>query len=482
MLVLNLNATTLSVALTDIARELKADTQALQWIFISYNLTAAALLLVAGAIGDRFGRKRVLLLGLAMFGLASLAGAWAPNAVALTGVRAVMGLGSAIVTPMSLSIIPTVFPEERRGRAIGIWSGSVAVGIPLGPIIGGYLLSEFWWGSIFLLNVVSVVITLAACAVLIPESRGEPSRMDLPGLVLSTTGTAALVYGLINAEHGWGSARTLGWICGGLILLAFFAGYELRTPRPLVQLGWFRSAALRGALVALVFLFFAMAGMSFVVPLYLEGVLGYGPMATGVLLTPLAITLVAASFLSSSVVASVGGRNTVVTGLVTMGAGFAVAALVTPHSGPSPVVVAELLIGFGVGLASPPSMNIAVGSLPSGKVGSGSGLFNAFRQLGGVFGVAVVGAVVSAGYAHRTAAASAGLPASSAESVRASVANVRPVASALGGESGRRMREEAFQAFATSMSLGLLISAGIALAAAVLAVTWIPGRSTGPDM
>jgi MFS family permease len=262
MLVLNLDTTIINVALATLARDLHADTGQLQWITTAYMLTGAALMLLAGAIGDRSGRKRTLLGGLAVFALASVLGAWAPSAGVLIAARALMGVGSAVVMPMSMSIIPILFPDHaERGKAIAWWSATVVLGMPLGPIVGGLLLGHFWWGSIFLINVVVIAIALPLGWWLLPGSRSpRPGRIDPVSVALSVAGCAALVYGFIDAGTGWGRLPVLAGLAAGLALLAAFAVRQRIVPDPLIPLGVFRQAAFTAPMAAMVLMLFAMSG------------------------------------------------------------------------------------------------------------------------------------------------------------------------------------------------------------------------------
>jgi EmrB/QacA subfamily drug resistance transporter len=328
MLVLNLDITIINVALATLARDLHADTGQLQWITTAYALTGAALMLLAGAIGDRSGRKRTLLGGLVLFALASVLGAWAPSAGVLIAARALMGVGSAVVMPMSLSIIPVLFPDEiERGKAIALWSATVVLGMPLGPIIGGLLLDSFWWGSIFLINVVVIVIAIPLGSWLLPESRNpRPGRIDPASVILSIAGCAALVYGFIDAGTGWGRLPVLAWLAAGLAVLAVFAVRQRTARNPLIPLQVFRQATFAAPMAAMVLMLFAMSGVLFVIPLYLQGVRGLDALATGELLVPLALGALAASLANAGLVKALGPKLVMAAGMIALAAGLVLLA------------------------------------------------------------------------------------------------------------------------------------------------------------
>jgi MFS family permease len=328
-----------------------------------YLLTGAALMLLAGAIGDRHGRKRTLVGGLIVFALASVLGAWAPSAGVLIAARALMGVGSAVVMPMSMSLIPVLFPDPaERGQAIALWSATVVLGMPLGPIVGGLLLGHFWWGSIFLINVVVIAVAVPLRLWLLPESRSpRPGRIDPVSVVLSIAGCAALVYGFIDAGTGWGRLPVLAALTAGVAVLAVFAIRQRIVPDPLIPLGAFRRAAFTAPMAAMVLMLFAMSGVLFVIPLYLQGVHGLDALGAGLLLVPLALGALVASLASADLTVSTGMAG----------------------------------VGVGGGLAQPPAMNAAISAFGADSAGSAAALINAIRQLAGVFGVAVIGAAVA---------------------------------------------------------------------------------------
>jgi EmrB/QacA subfamily drug resistance transporter len=340
MLVLNLDTTIINVALATLARDLHADTGQLQWITTAYLLTGAALMLLAGAIGDRHGRKRTLVGGLIVFALASVLGAWAPSAGVLIAARALMGVGSAVVMPMSMSLIPVLFPDPaERGQAIALWSATVVLGMPLGPIVGGLLLGHFWWGSIFLINVVVIAVAVPLGLWLLPESRSpRPGRIDPVSVVLSIAGCAALAYGFIEAGTGWGRLPVLAALAAGVAVLAVFAIRQRIVPDPLIPLGAFRRAAFTAPMGATVLMLFAMSGVLFVIPLYLQGVHGLDALGAGLLLVPLALGALVASLANAGLVRALGPKLVMTAGLIALAAGLALLATLRPGSVLVPVL------------------------------------------------------------------------------------------------------------------------------------------------
>jgi EmrB/QacA subfamily drug resistance transporter len=481
-LVLNLDLTVLSVGLTTISRELHASTAQLQWMTAAYSLTMSGLMLASGALGDRWGRKRVLLTGLVLFGLASLGGAWSPNADGVIVARALMGIGASVVMPLAMSLLRTMFEPREQGRAIGIWTASVALGMPLGPIIGGLLLDHFWWGSIFLLNAVAVAIAVPLGAIMFEESRNPAhERIDLFGIALSAAGVAALTYGLIKAQDGWTAVSSLGWIAAGVALLAVFVATQHRATSPLVNLTLFREREFSGAVTVLVLSIFAMLGVLFVVPLYLQGVLGFRPLAAGLRLLPLAAGVLVSSVTADRAVRWFGPRWVVCGGMVLSAGGLGLLSLLTPSSG-TPLIAAGLaLAGGGMGFAMSPTMAVALSTIPRQTAGSASAVINAIRNVGGVLGVAVVGSAVSTLYTHDLPKSVDQLPPGAAGAVHDSVALVSKVAATMGGSSGAALREAAFHAFTDGMGIVLLACAGVALLTGTIAAAILPGRTPAAE-
>ncbi|MFI0410926.1 MFS transporter [Actinomadura sp. 3N508] len=476
MLVLGFDLTILNVALTTLSAELDASTSELQWIVDSYLLVFGALLLPAGLLGDRFGRKWLLIAGLGIFGAASLAGAFAGGTGGVIAARAVMGLGAAIVTPLSMSMIPAIFPAEERTRAVAIWSASTALGLPLGPLLGGWLLENFWWGSIFLINVPIVIAGGLAVALLLPETR-DPSAppVDGVGALLSMGGIVALVYGVIEAPvRGWGDAVVLGSFAFAAVLLAGFALWERRVTAPMLPTKLFRDARFVWAMVAAVTANLMLAGVLFVVPQYLEAVQGNGVFDTGLKLIPMLLGLMGGALATDRATPRFGHKPVIVLGLLVLAAGFGWGALTDTGDGYAQTVGWLVVIGLGSGLTMVPAMDAILATLPADQAGRGSGLVQTLRQTGATLGVAGLGSLLSAIYRDRVG--TGGLPAEAATAARDSLGGAVAVADRL-GDGG--LLASARDAYVHGMASVLGACGAAALAVAVLLWRFQPGRAPG---
>jgi EmrB/QacA subfamily drug resistance transporter len=476
VLVVGLDSTILSVALPTLAVDLDASTGQLQWITNSYTLVLAALLLPAGLLGDRLGRRRLLLVALAVFGVASAACAVAPSATALIVARAVLGLGAAFLMPLSMSVLTVIFSPEERPRAMSIWVMSTALSLPLGPILGGLLLDHLWWGSIFLINVPIVGLALVAVWRLLPESRSpDGAAVDALGIATSGAGLVALTYGLIEAgSRGWGDARSLGAIVGGLALLGLFGVLQRRQTYaggrpPMVDVRLFRSSSyLWGTLLATV-VSFALFGVLFVAPQYFEAVEGADAFGTGLRLLPLIGGLVLGARVAGLILPRAGVRLLGTTGLLVLTAGLLLGAT-TGTGSPYALSAAWLAVaGLGLGLSLPTLMDAALGALPPDRSGAGSGLTQALRQVGGAVGVAVLGSILNSGYRGRLE--DVPVPADVAAAVHDSASAGVRAADALDSEV---LLGAVREAFVHGMGTMLLACAGVALVGAALAATRLP--------
>lgn len=467
VLVIGLDATVLNVALPTLATDLGATTGDLQWIVDAYMVLFAALMLPAGAFGDRFGRKRLLLGGLAAFGVASVIATVADSTGPLIAARALMGAGAAVIMPLSTSILQVIFGPEERGKAIAAWTAAMALGLPLGPIVGGYLLDHFWWGSIFLLNIPVVAVALVAATVLIPESR-DPSgpRLDVPGALLSVTGLAALVYGIIQAPiDGWGEPRVLITVAAGAVLLVAFVVVESRTRQPMMDLSLFRSRVFLWGAIGATFVNLGMSGVLFVVPQHLQAVLGHDAFGTGVRVIPMVAGLMVGGLSGERLMRRFGLRAIMSAGLVLLAAGFGLGALTGVSSGYGYIAAWLTVLGAGVGMAMVPAMDGVLATLPEERSGSGSATIQTMRQVGGTLGVATLGSVLSAVYI-------AGLPSDAPRAARDSVSAAVAVAS---GDTA--LLRGAQEAFVSGMDQVLLLCGAASLLAATLMVIFLPRRT-----
>jgi DHA2 family multidrug resistance protein-like MFS transporter len=494
VLVVGLDLTVLNLALPTLGADLHASTSDLQWFIDSYSLVLAAALLPAGLLGDRLGRKKILVPALVLFGVASLACAYSRSSAELVAARAVLGLGAAVILPLSLAVIPVLFAAEERQKAIAVVMSAVFIGYPLGPILGGWLLDTFWWGSVFLINVPVIASALVAVAVLMPESRSDlRPRIDLAGIAASSVGLAVLVYGAIKAgEDGWGDPAALATMAGGAAILAGFVLWERHVSRrpggqPLVQLTLFRSAGFTWGTILSTLVSFALFGILFAMPLYFRDVSGLDSLGAGVRLLPMiggmVVGMVAGTRVqraptkegaatSTAAEPRVSAKALVTAGFAVMAVALAIGAFTGTHSGTGFGVTWFAVAGTGLGLAMPAAMNAALGALSAERSGAGSALITAFRQVGATLGAAILGTVLSSAYQARLGLA--GLPAAAASAVRSGISGGVAVARELGSASLLRSVEVAF---VHGMDVMLWCCAGIALAAALLALGFLPRRA-----
>lgn len=481
LLVVGLDATVFNVALSDISRALGASNTDLQWVTNGYVLVFAVLLMPAGVIGDRWGRARVLASGLLVFVAASTAAAWSPSPAALILARAVMGLGASAAFPLALSIIPTVFPGEQRSKAVAVLTAAMGVGLPLGPLLGGWLLDHYWWGATMLINVPLVLVAIIGVLTLVPNSRDQhPARPDIKGLILSGLGIAALVFALIEQPvHGFGSATVLVPLMTGLVVLAAFVRSQSRTPNPLIDRDLVRSRLFVGGTLAATVGSFVLMGLLFTVPLFLQAVRGESALGTGLRLMPLMLSLVVGSAAAPPLQRWLGVRGPLSIGFLVTAGGLLIARSVTQSGGDWPLFASLVAIGVGFGVAMPPAQDAVLGSLPLGQEGVGTGLNQAIKQLGGVISVAVLGSIVASAYRTGVEPLARRLPPLSADAVRDSLAGAGAVAERLPGALGSAVRASAEQAYVSGMHAAVLVAAIVALVAALGFTVALPGKASG---
>jgi EmrB/QacA subfamily drug resistance transporter len=481
LLVVVIDNTVLNTALPTLAVKLRAGTSALQWITDAYTLCFAAVLIPAGALGDRFGRRRSLVGGLIVYALGSLAAASAGSAHILIADRVVMGLGAAFVMPATLSILNSVFPVKERPQAIAAWSAVAGVGIVLGPTLGGALLSHFAWGSVFLVNIPLVAIALVGVSKVVPESRAAGvRRLDLVGTLLAAAGLVALVDAVIEAPaRGWTGASTLGEAALGLALLAWFVVFELRSDHPLIDLRIFRERAFAASAGAVTVIFFSLFGSLFALTQYLQLVHGYSPFAAGVRALPFALTMGAMSPLSAQLAKRIGPRVVISGGLVLMGVGLLALSTAGVHTPYPPLALFVAVMGAGMGLVMAPASSIIMETVPADQASAGSAVNDTVREVGGALGIAVVGSVVAAIYGHRlgTVLTAHHAPGAVTREATSSIAAADGIAKHVGGPIGSELASVAHQAFTSAMSGGMRVAAGVAIAGAVACFAGIPGRA-----
>ncbi|MFJ8232740.1 MFS transporter [Streptomyces sp. NPDC094448] len=468
-LVLVIDNMVLTVAVPAITDDLDASTTDVQWIIESYILVFAGLLLTAGSLSDRFGRRKVMILGLALFGAASLVATYAGSPETLIAARVLMGVGGALVMPSTLSILITVFDEDERPKAIAAWSAVAMVGLVGGPVLGGALIADFWWGAVFLINVPIAALAIGAALLLMPESKGPWRKPDIPGMLLSMTGMTALVWTIIEApKTGLGDPLTLTAAIAAAVSLVVFAVWESRTDAPMVPVELFRNKVFTGASFSLVLLTFANGGLMLVLTQYLQFVVGYSATETGLAFAPMALAVIAFNTVGAALLPRTGNRVMAVTGLLTIAAGFGVLATLSAGDGWGLLSVAMLLMGAGGGLAMPAAIAALMGAVPEEHAGVGSALNDTIQQAGAALGVAILGAVLSGTYRNE-------LPGDAPETAKESVA----VALKLPGLAGA-----ARDAFTQAMSNSFVAGGIGVVAAAVLAAVLLQGREpakAGPD-
>ncbi|MBS1848305.1 MAG: MFS transporter, partial [Actinobacteria bacterium] len=375
LLVVGIDGTIVNVALPSLVRELDATSTQLQWIVDAYTIVFAGFLLIAGSTGDRLGRKKCFVIGLTIFGAGSAACALAHDPTSLIVFRGIQGFGAAFIMPATLSILTNTFRDPtERAKAIALWAGVSGLGVAIGPLAGGYLLVHFWWGSIFLVNVPLVGVAIIAALVIVPESRDpQAPRLDLAGTAMSTIGLIGLLFGIIEGpSQGWGRPMVVGGFAIAVVLLTAFVFWERHTDDPLLDLSFFADPRFSAASVAVTLVFFAMFGSVFFVSQYLQFVLGYSAFKSGAALLPVAATLMVAAPLSAKLVAHLGTKIVVATGLAVVALGLYLFAFTTVDSGYSLIAGILVVVGLGMGLAMAPATDSIMGSLPPEKAGVGS--------------------------------------------------------------------------------------------------------------
>ncbi|GAA1600303.1 MULTISPECIES: DHA2 family efflux MFS transporter permease subunit [Kribbella] len=479
VLVLGLDTTVLNVALPTLAKDLDASTGQLQWMANSYNLVLAALLLPAGLLGDRYGRRKLIAIALTLFGLASLACALSGSAGQLIAARAFLGIGAAMIVPVALSLITVLFrTEQERKKAIGFFVVANSIGMPLGPIVGGLLLDHAGWQWIFVINVPIAFLAALAVTLLVPESRSaNRPAIDWLGIVLSSAGLATLVYGVTKAgETSWSDAATIVSLGLAVVLIAGFLIWQRRNREPLIELRLFRERVFTGGAVLLTVSVFAIFGLLFTMPQYFQGINGSDALHTGLKLLPFIGGMTVGAKLAEPVESRIGTRLVVMAGFVVMAAGFVLGAFTDLGTGYGYTASWFVVVGFGLGCSMPQAMNAALGVLDPERAGTGSGLLQAFRQVGGTVGVAVLGTVLNSVYRHNVD--TTGLPAQVADAAQRSLAGGLSVAAKTGSAG---LASSVREAFLTSLNTTMWVSGGIAVAGAILAAVLMPKRAARPQ-
>lgn len=483
LMIVGLDATILTVALPTLATELEATTTELQWFTDGYTLPFAGLLLPLGVLGDRIGRRKVLIGGLLLFGIGSAMVMGVDSPDGLIVARMVMGAGAAAITPLALSIVPLMFPAHERSKAMAVATAGFALGLPLGPLAGGWLLSNFWWGSIFLINIPVVVVAVIGILLFVPETRDPNARrLDLIGAALSLVGVSAFVYGVIEVPNaGWSDPTVLLTMVGGLVLLGLLLVWLRRSANPLVDLGFFRNARYTWSSVAISAVMFILFGVLFVVPQFLQQVQGKDAMNTGLHLLPMIGTLVVAAGIGGRLVGRIGTKVIVAAGMVLWVAGLGLLATVDADTDFTVTGTALAIMGAALGFTMPTTLDAILSSLPEHQVGAGSALANSMRQIGASVGVAVLGSSLNSVYRNSVRDdVPAELPGQARAAIEDNVAGALQVAEKLPGAQGGAIADSARDAFVAGMSTVALICAGLAAVTAVVVVALLPARARTP--
>ncbi|HEU5002400.1 MAG TPA: MFS transporter [Actinomycetota bacterium] len=464
------NNASLSVNLPSLQKALHASDSSLQWIVDAYSLIFAGLLLPAGALTDRYGRKTALQLGLVVLAVASLVAMGATSSWELIVLRGVMGAGAAFIMPGTLSILTNVFSHEERGKAIAIWAGFAGFGGILGPLVAGYLLDHYYWGSAFAINIPIVAVALLAGAFLVPNSKDpRDTTLDPAGTLLTVTGLTILLYGIIEGPgRGWRSGPVLATLAVGAILLVGFVAWELRNPDPMLDIRLFRNPNMAIGAGTIALQYFALYGLFFVILQYYQLSHGYAPLKSALATVPIGVLSMVGAPLSARLVRRLGPRIVVGTGLLASAAGFLVLSRATPTTSLAVLIPGECLIGLGLGQTTAPSTTLIMSAVRRAKSGIGSAVNDTSRELGGALGIAVLGSILNSVYQGRILHRVPPLPGPVAATVRTSVSGAIQSAASLPAQTGRAVAHAAqvtfAQAFSSAMIGGaimLLVTAGL---------------------
>ena len=482
---ISLDNTIVNVALPRLQQDLDATTAQLQWVVDAYSVMFAGTLLIAGSLGDRFGRRRMLVMGLAIFTVGSLSAVVAVNATQLTVCRALMGIGGACIMPSTLSVLVQVFPDRtERARAIGIWAAVAGLGVAIGPIIGGLLLEHFDWQAIFLVNPPIALGLLAAVLLLVPESR-DPSRprLDLIGAVLSALGLIALVVTIIELPEAGVSSFTIGTAVVAVASLLGFVWWERRAPRPMLPMEFFANRLFSTAIVIVGVVYFALMGAMFFLPQFLQLVQGMSPLESGIAMLPGALGLLLASVVSPRLAEHFGARRLVMTGMSIVSVGLLGFSSLSPSTAYAFIACVFGLMGIGLGLTLPQATNAVLASVPTQRSGMGSAVNDAVAELGGSFGVAILGAVMSITYRQHIEAeiTAAGdrinlVPEFAVHAARESLAAASIAAGEIPANVAQVYSDVAGDAFVSGMAWAMTIGALIAAAGVLIAWRFFPAR------
>jgi len=482
LMVIGIDGSILNVALPTLSRDLHATTSDLQWMVDAYILVFAGLLLTAGSLGDRFGRRGALVLGLVIFGVASAAAALSSTTEQVIAFRALMGVGAAFIMPATLSIITNVFTEPReRARAFGVWAAVSAIGSALGPVIGGLLLAHFWWGSVFLVNVPIVVIVIPLSYAFVPTSRDpHPHRLDLLGSLLSMVGLSVLLWSIIGApDRGWTSTASIVGFAAAVLTIAAFVLWELHNPEPMLDMTFFRDPRFTVASLAIMMAFFAVVGGLFLNSQMYQIVFGYSPLETGVRLLPFVTAYILAAFAAPRIAESTGSKWIVSGGLALAGVGLLIQAGVQVDSSYFRAIIGLIVMAAGMGFATPSATESIMGSLPREKAGVGSAMNDTTRQMGGALGVAVMGSILASQFhsSMTNAMSTRGIPPNLLARARDSAVAAIALAERVGGPTGEALLAVVRHSWLHGKNTATVVAAVMVLAGALLSFLYLPAQA-----
>ena len=476
LLIVFVGNSSLNVTLPTLSRELHASESQLQWVVASYSLVFAGLLFTTGALGDRFGRKGALQLGLLLFLVGAALASMSTAMWELIACRAVMGAAGALIMPSTLSILINVFDAHERPKAIAIWASVTGAAGALGPVASGYLLGHFWFGSVFLVNVPIIAIALVAGWFLVPTSRDpEEAALDPVGALLSIVGIVSLVYGLIQGpSSGWLSASTLGAFALALVVLTLFIVWELRVAEPMLDMSFFRNPAFSTGTGGMILVFLSMYGVIFLVTQYFQLVHGYSPLSASLRTLPIAVIMIVVSPLTPRLSARFGAHRTVAFGMFSVSIAFALLATLGVHSAYAFMVVCFIPLTGGIALTMSPMTASIMSAVPARRAGAGSAMNDATRELGAALGIAVLGSLAASRYDGQIAKFLNGLSASQRSTANTSIAGALRVAGKLPPHASAVLTAGAKGAFVSGLHFAAIGGAVLALSAAVFVLRYLP--------
>jgi len=485
LLVISLDNTILNVAIPSLVRDLNATTSQLQWIIDGYTLVFAGLLLTAGAMGDRFGRKGALQLGLVVFGFASMASAMAQSANQLIITRSLMGIGGALIMPSTLSLLTNIFHNPReRAKAIGVWAAVAGASGALGPVIGGILLKWFSWHAVFFVNVPLIIVLLIAGRVLLPKSKAEiAQRLDPVGALLSMVGLVAVLWAVIESPSaGLTDPRVVMVGSLGILVVAAFIFWELHIDSPMLDMRFFKNPRFTAANIAVTLVYFAMFGQMFVMNQYTQVVLGYSPLEAGLRMMPMSLVMICVAPMAPRFVHRIGTKLVVGGGLVLTSIGVLIVSTVPTSNGYPVLVTGIMVLAFGMGCVMAPATESIMGSLPREKAGVGSAMNDTTRQMGGALGVAVIGSLLAAVYRPgvQSSMSAAGIAQPLIDTAKESVAGAvfrAATTPGISAETAAQIHQIAVQEYVDGIHIAMKIAAAVILFAAFIAFKWLPAHA-----